>query len=128
MESGPTRTLPGELWERHGLRHPLGNHALTFGASPLEQVTLDALDRARVVATPELLGDAIFAGSVDEVIDEIKPLVAACLRHVVIASLSQMVRGPRLDDIVRLGLLINRLRRLPVQAVAENGLPAATPA
>lgn len=121
-------SLPGELWERHGLQHPLGNHAVAFGASPLDQVTLDVLDRARLAASPELLGDAIFAGTVDEVVEEIKPLVTAGLRHVVIANLSPMVRGPRLDDIVRLGLLISRLRRLRVQTVPGNGSGIATPA
>ena len=54
----------------------------------------------------------IFAGNVQEIVEEVRPLVAAGLRHVVIANLSPMVRGARIDDVARLGLLVRRLKQL----------------
>jgi phthiodiolone/phenolphthiodiolone dimycocerosates ketoreductase len=105
--------LPSSLWARHGLRHPLGDDR-TFGDALPHEVTPERLAAARQRATPELLGDAVFAGRVGDVVAEVRGLVAAGLRHAVIAFMGPGVRGPRGADVVRLAALVRRLRGLPL--------------
>ena len=112
--------LPGALWGRHGLRHPLGEEFEGFPDFVPEEVTAAQLAEARRQATPELFGDAIFAGSVDQVVSEVEPLVEAGLRHVVIWNIGPIANGASASDLVRLALLVRRLKRItiPVQRPA----------
>ena len=107
--------LPGPLWTRHGLRHPLGDEFEGFPEFVPEEVTPAQLETARRQVTPELIGDGVFAGSVRDVIDELRPLVAAGLRHLVIWNVGPLVSGARPADIARLAVLIRRLRKLPLR-------------
>src|SRR5581483_6090137 len=94
--------LPGALWTRHGLRHPLGEQFEGFPDFVPEEVTADAIADARRQVTPALLGDALVAGSVDEIVEEIRALVG---------------------DRLRLGVLVQRLRKLelpPLAAVLDT--------
>jgi phthiodiolone/phenolphthiodiolone dimycocerosates ketoreductase len=104
--------LPGALWNKHGLRHPLGESFEGFADFVPEEVTSEQIAEARRLATPELLGDGVVAGSVDEVIAEIRPWVDAGLRHLVIWNIGPLVTGASGADIMRLGVLIRRLRKL----------------
>jgi phthiodiolone/phenolphthiodiolone dimycocerosates ketoreductase len=113
--------LPSSLWTRHGLRHPLGDER-TFGDALPAEITPDCLAAARLRATPELLGDAVFAGPVGDVVAEVRALVAAGLRHAVLAFVGPGIRGARPDDVVRLAALVRRLRALPLPAVAPDGV------
>jgi phthiodiolone/phenolphthiodiolone dimycocerosates ketoreductase len=106
--------LPGPLWTRHGLRHPLGDEFEGFPEFVPEEVTAAQIENARRQVTPELIGDAVFAGSVRDVVDELRPLVAAGLRHVVIWNVGPLVSGANPADIARLALLVQRLRKLPL--------------
>lgn len=106
--------LPGALWSKHGLRHPLGETFEGFADFVPEEVTAEQIDTARRQATPELLGDAVVAGSVDEAIAEIRPWVDAGLRHLVIWNIGPLVTGASGADLMRLALLIRRLRKLPL--------------
>ena len=76
-----------------------------------EEIPREMLDRARSLATPELLGDGVFAGSVDEVVEEVEALVGAGLRHVVIWNLSPLVSGAGPRGMLQLAKLIRRLKR-----------------
>ena len=109
-----TMLLPSTLWEKHGLRHPLGPKFEGFPDFVPEEVTAAQIAEARRLVTPTLLGDGVFAGSVDEVVAEIRPLVAAGLRHVVIWNIGVLASGGSAADLVRLARLIRRLRRLPL--------------
>jgi phthiodiolone/phenolphthiodiolone dimycocerosates ketoreductase len=118
--------LPGPAWTRHGLRHPLGDTFEGFPDFVPEEVAPAQIEAARRQVTPDLLGDGLFAGSVEEVVDEVRPLVAAGLRHVVIWNLGPLATGGGPGDIVRLGQLVHRLRKLPL-APRTAGAGSVTP-
>ena len=77
-------------------------------------MTPEQIESANRQVTPELLGDAVVAGSVDEVVDEIRGLVAAGLRHVVMWNIGPLATGAGPGDLLRLAALVRRLRRIPV--------------
>jgi phthiodiolone/phenolphthiodiolone dimycocerosates ketoreductase len=106
--------IPGAVWTKHGLRHPLGDDFEGFAQFVPEEITPAQLEASRRQVTPELLGEAAVAGSVEEVTAEIRPLVAAGLRHLVLWNIGPLASGGRPDEFVRLAVLIRRLRRLSV--------------
>lgn len=106
--------LPGALWEKHGLRHPLGESFEGFPDFVPEEVTPEQIDSARRQVTAELLGDAVVAGSVEEAVGEVRSLVGAGLRHVVIWNVGPLVTGGSAADFLRLAVFIRRLRKLPL--------------
>jgi phthiodiolone/phenolphthiodiolone dimycocerosates ketoreductase len=108
--------LPGGLWAKHGLRHPLGADFEGFPEFVPERVTRAQIEDANRQVTPELLTDGVFAGSADEIVDEIRPYVGAGLRHVVIWNIGPVAMGAGAADLARFALLIRRLRRIPVPA------------
>jgi phthiodiolone/phenolphthiodiolone dimycocerosates ketoreductase len=119
-----TMLLPAALWEKHGLRHPLGEKFEGFPDFVPEEVTREHIDGAARQATPELLGDGVFAGSVDEVVAEIRPYVDAGLRHVVIWNIGPLATGAGPAEIVRLAMLVRKLRKIPLPA-RDGNRPAA---
>src|SRR5438094_666455 len=123
-------TIIRRLWESRGepvsfdgsfwrLDRALFTTPLHGGQPPAGCVAAQ-LAEARRQATPELFGDAIFAGSVDQVVSEVEPLVEAGLRHVVIWNIGPIANGASASDLVRLALLVRRLKRItiPVQRPA----------
>jgi phthiodiolone/phenolphthiodiolone dimycocerosates ketoreductase len=106
--------LPGALWSKHGLRHPLGDTFEGFADFVPEEVRPEQIDAARRQVTPELLADGVVAGSIDEVMNELRSLVEAGLRHVVIWNIGPLVTGASGADLLRLAILIRRLRKLPL--------------
>jgi phthiodiolone/phenolphthiodiolone dimycocerosates ketoreductase len=119
--------LPGALWVRHGLRHPLGDDFEGFPEFVPQRVTAEQIAAARRAVTPELLGDGITAGSVDEVVAELRPLVEAGLRHVTFWNLGPLVHRPTALGALQLAALFRRLRKLPL-APRRPDLPATGPA
>jgi phthiodiolone/phenolphthiodiolone dimycocerosates ketoreductase len=108
--------LPAALWTRHHLRHPLGDGFEGFPDFVLEEVSKADIESARRQLTPDLLADGLFAGSVAEIVDEIRPLVEAGLQHLVIWNIGPLASGASAADLLRLALLLRRLRRLPLAA------------
>ena len=53
-------------------------------------------------------------GNVEDVLAEIRPLVDAGLRHVVIWNVGPLATGANLGGLLRLAVLIRRLRKLPL--------------
>jgi phthiodiolone/phenolphthiodiolone dimycocerosates ketoreductase len=106
--------IPGSVWTKHGLRHPLGDDFEGFAQFVPEEVTPAQLEASRRQVTPELLAEAAVAGSIDEVMAEIRPLVGVGLRHLVIWNIGPLASGGRPDELVKLAVLIRRLRRLNV--------------
>ncbi len=104
--------LPGPLWSKHGLEHPLGADYEGFPQFVPEEVPREILDRACQMVTPELLGDGVFAGSIDEVVEELTPLVKVGLRHVVIWNIGPLATGAGPRELWQLATLVRRLRRI----------------
>jgi phthiodiolone/phenolphthiodiolone dimycocerosates ketoreductase len=107
--------LPGGVWAKHGLRHPLGPDYEGFAQFVPEGISAAQIEDARRQVTPELLGAGVYAGSVDEVVHEVAPMIEAGMRHVVIWNIGVLATGGRPIDFVRLALLVRRLRRLRVR-------------
>ena len=106
--------LPGALWAKHGLRHPLAEDFEGFPDFVPDEVTPAQIDDARRTVTPELLGDAVFAGSVDEVVAEVRALVDVGLRHLVIWNVGPLATGASAGGRLQLAVLLRRLRKLPL--------------
>ncbi len=121
-------SVPPRIWERHGVRHPLEGRYRGFGTTVARDVIVNDLNEASASATTDLIGDVVFAGSPGEIVEEIAPLVGAGMKHVVLANFGPMVRGFRIDDLLRFAILIRRLRRLPTvsssAAIAARYPPA----
>jgi len=106
--------LPGSVWAKHGLRHPLADDFEGFPDFVPEEVTPAQLEQARRLATAELVGDGVLAGSIDEVVAEVRALVDAGLRHVVIWNIGPLATGASPRGLLELAVLIRRLRKLPL--------------
>jgi phthiodiolone/phenolphthiodiolone dimycocerosates ketoreductase len=104
--------LPGAVWTKHGLRHPIADDFEGFPEFVPQEVTPAQLEAARRAVTPELLSDGVFAGSIDEVVSDIRQLVGAGLRHVVIWNLGPLATGASPYGLVQLAVLIRRLRKI----------------
>jgi phthiodiolone/phenolphthiodiolone dimycocerosates ketoreductase len=114
-----TMLLPGGVWAKHGLRHPLGSDYEGFAQFVPEEISAAQLDDALRQVTPELLGDGVYAGSVDEVVRELAPMIGAGMRHVVIWNIGALASGGKPIDFIRLAMLVRRLRRLRVRVEAR---------
>ena len=68
--------------------------------------------------TPELLGDGLCAGTVDEVVAEVAPLMAAGLKHVVMWNIGPLATGGSPADMVRQTQLVWKLKKLETKAAA----------
>ena len=106
--------LSGALWKQHGLQHPLGEDYEGFPDLLPENITLEQVMESHRLMTPELVGDSVFAGNLDEVVTAIRSLVEVGVRHVVLWNLGPIVMRAGLPDVLRLGVLIRRLRKLPL--------------
>jgi phthiodiolone/phenolphthiodiolone dimycocerosates ketoreductase len=106
--------LPGAVWARHGLRHPLGEDYEGFPQFVPEELTPEQIDTACRSVTPELMGDGLVAGNVDEVAAEVQGYVEAGLRHVILWNVGPLASGASAADFLRLAMLIRRLRRIPL--------------
>src|SRR5262245_33825144 len=106
--------LPGRVWGAHGVQHPLGAEFEGFPDFVPAEVTAEHIEQARRCVTAELIGDGVFAGSVDEVVADMRALVDAGLRHVVLWNIGPLATGASPRGLLQLALLIRRLRRLPL--------------
>jgi phthiodiolone/phenolphthiodiolone dimycocerosates ketoreductase len=104
--------VPAEVWREHGKRHPLGDDHKGFIDIVPPRVTDEELDQAVRDVTPEMIDEALFAGSPDEICEQVRPLVDAGARHLIISNGGAALTGGKPIDIVRLGSLMRKLRRL----------------
>ncbi len=104
--------MPGAAWKKHGLTHPLGETFEGFADIVPNAVPPAAYAEAERVVTPALVNEGITAGTVDEIIDQVKPLVAAGLRHVVMWNVGPLASGGSPVDLLRQTQLVRRLRKL----------------
>jgi phthiodiolone/phenolphthiodiolone dimycocerosates ketoreductase len=110
--SAMTLLLPGTVWSQQGLRHPLGEGFEGFPDIVPNEVSPEAFAAAERQVTPELLGAGVWAGSVAEIVEQVKPLVAAGLTHAVLWNVGPLATGGGPADLVRHAALVRRLKRL----------------
>jgi len=104
--------LPAEVWRQHGKAHPLGDEHRGFIDIVPPRVTEEHLDQAARDVTGEMLVSSMFAGSPSEIRDQVAPLVAAGARHVIVSNGGMALTGGTPRDLLRMGSLIRKLRRL----------------
>lgn len=110
--------LAGAVWKKHGLTHPLGEDFEGFGDILPNEIPLDAFASAEKQVTPELLGDGLCAGTVDEVVAYVASLLSAGLKHVVMWNIGPLASGGGPADMVRQTQLIWRLKKLQTRSLA----------
>ena len=108
--------LPAASWKQQGLEHPLGPKFEGFPDFVPQEISNEQIEEARVSVTPELMGSGLFAGNPDEIVDELRPLVDAGLRHVVIWNVSPIVSGATASGMLQIAMLIRKLKKLKVQS------------
>lgn len=104
--------VPAEVWRQHGLEHPLGADHKGFIDIVPPRVTEEQIEKAARTMTPELLMTSMYAGSPAEIRDEVAPLVDAGVRHFIVSNMGAALTGGSPRDVLRLGSLIRKLRRL----------------
>jgi len=104
--------VPAEVWSQYGLEHPLGSDHKGFIDIVPPRVTDAQIDQAARTMTPDLLMTSMYAGSPSEIRDELAPLVDAGVRHFIVSNMGAALTGGSPRDVLRLGSLIRKLRRL----------------
>jgi phthiodiolone/phenolphthiodiolone dimycocerosates ketoreductase len=103
---------PAAAWAALGLRHPLGDDHVGFLDLVPTRIHQPEIDRTLGSMRPELIEGLLYAGSVDEIVAEVTPLVAAGCRHFIVANAGASFLGDGARGVVRLAQLMRRLRRL----------------
>jgi phthiodiolone/phenolphthiodiolone dimycocerosates ketoreductase len=107
-----TLLLAGAVWKKHGLKHPLGEDFEGFADIVPNEVPLSAFADAEKYVTPELLGDGLCCGTVDEIVADVQPLLASGLKHVIMWNIGPLATGGGPTDMVRQTQLIWKLKKL----------------
>jgi phthiodiolone/phenolphthiodiolone dimycocerosates ketoreductase len=107
-----TLLVPDAAWQAQGKTHPLGAGFGGFYDIVPPRITEADLDTAAREMTPELLLTSLYAGTPEQIRDEVAPLVAAGARHIIVSNIGGSLTGGGLSDLWRLGSLIRKLRRL----------------
>jgi len=103
---------PAAAWSALGLEHPLGKEHVGFLDLVPTRIHQPAIDRALATMRPELLEGQLYLGSVDEVVAQAAPLVAAGCRHFILANMGATFMGEGGRGLLRLAQLVRRLRAL----------------
>lgn len=103
---------PADVWQAQGLTHPLGETHRGFLDVVPTRITGAQIDQAAATMTPELLLTLMYAGSPQQIYDEVAPLVEAGCTHFIIANAGASFTGEGAKGFWRLAQLMRRLRRL----------------
>jgi phthiodiolone/phenolphthiodiolone dimycocerosates ketoreductase len=103
---------PPEVWRMQGRNHPLGETHRGFLDLVPTRITTEQIDRAAAVMTPEILLSLLYAGSAQQICDEVASLVDAGCSHFIIANAGASFTGDGVKGLWRLADLMRRLRRL----------------
>ncbi|MBI1814644.1 MAG: LLM class flavin-dependent oxidoreductase [Deltaproteobacteria bacterium] len=107
-----TLGVPADVWRAHGLTHPLGDAHRGFLDIVPTRISDVEIDRAVAMMIPELLLTLMYAGSAQQICDEVAPLVDAGCGHFIIANAGASFTGDNVRGLWRLAELMRRLRRL----------------
>jgi phthiodiolone/phenolphthiodiolone dimycocerosates ketoreductase len=107
-----TLGAPGAAWSARGLVHPLGaDHGGFLDLVPT-RVTAADVDRALATMRPELLTSQLYIGNVDQIVEEVAPLVGAGCRHFIVANVGASFMGDGARGLARQASLMRKLRKL----------------
>jgi phthiodiolone/phenolphthiodiolone dimycocerosates ketoreductase len=107
-----TLGAPGAAWSALGLVHPLGaDHGGFLDLVPT-RVTAADVDRALATMRPELLTSQLYIGNVDQIVEEVAPLVGAGCRHFIVANVGASFMGDGARGLARQASLMRKLRKL----------------
>jgi phthiodiolone/phenolphthiodiolone dimycocerosates ketoreductase len=87
--------LPGHLWERHGLTHPLGRESLGMVDVILHEFSRDDLLEIAAGVPAEFLALLWFMGNVDELLEVFEGYAKVGLEHLVIGNAIGVTGGVR---------------------------------
>jgi phthiodiolone/phenolphthiodiolone dimycocerosates ketoreductase len=104
--------VPAEVWQQHNLTHPLGENFKGFYEIVPPRITEDDVQHASEQLIPELLMSALYAGNAEEICQQLAPTVGAGAQHVILSNVGSAITGGGPMDLVRLGSLIRKLKRL----------------
>jgi phthiodiolone/phenolphthiodiolone dimycocerosates ketoreductase len=103
---------PAEVWRQHGLTHPLGDKHRGFLDLVPSRITSAQVDQAASTMTPDILLTIMYAGSPEQICDEVAPLASAGCTHFILANTGASFTGDGAKTLWRLADLTRRLRRL----------------
>lgn len=103
---------PAAVWKAHGRTHPLGENHRGFLDLVPPRVTDEQIEQSARTMTAEILLSLFYAGSPQEIRDEVAPLAAAGCRHFIIANMGASFTGDGVADVWRLRTLMRELMRL----------------
>jgi len=103
---------PAEVWRAHGLAHPLGDKHGGFLDLVPSRITAAQVDQAAATMTPELLLTLMYAGSAQQICEEVAPMADAGCDHFILANAGASFTGDAVKGLWRLAQLTRRLRRL----------------
>jgi phthiodiolone/phenolphthiodiolone dimycocerosates ketoreductase len=119
MEAQPLSKLfalfaVADIWERHGVEHPLGREANGFINTIVHELDPDMLRDLAPRIPVELMDEMMFMGGVDEITERVAGYAAEGLEHIVLGNLTGIVGGmeevqARIPDFITLA---GRLRAL----------------
>ncbi len=114
LESPPMRLsallAPDYVWRRHGAAHPLGDGFRGFIDIIPQQLDRPALEAAMAAVPVDLVAETALWGTPDAIYSEVRGLVDAGLRHLVIQPISAMVS--KRDALFSMRSVIRMQRRL----------------
>jgi len=111
-------SLPASLWKELGAEHPLGeDFAGSIDIVP-SRVTPEQVALARQRVVPEMFNRLYYAGRVEDILEDLRPLAAAGCSHIILADMGSAFTGRGLADLVQTARLTRALRKLEVPAAA----------
>ena len=97
----------GEIWEEHGLEHPLGNDSKGFIDVIIHDLNADDLRDLAPTIPFEMVKKVVFVGNAQELGEQFEGYAKAGLEHLVVGNLTGVVGG--MDEIIARGMELPQL-------------------
>ena len=100
----------GDVWEKHGLRHPLGNDSKGFVDVIIHDLDPDDLRDLAGTIPFDMVKEVLFVGNADELAGQFEAYARNGLEHVVLANITGVVGG--MDEILARGMELPVLKNV----------------
>lgn len=104
--------LPGILWRKHGLEHPMGDDFAGQIELVPARTSRETVEEAKARMTPALLEEQYYFGTPDQIADQAAPLVEAGCRHFILANMGGNFTGRGAADFESMATLAGRLKAM----------------